>query len=56
MDLYEGDMLIAALRMQSDDPSATGTSTGCYKIIGSDDTSGDDPDGQFIGGFFPTYM
>lgn len=56
MDLYEGDVLIAALRMQSDDSSATGTSTGCYKIIGSDDTSWDDPDGQFIGGFFPTYM
>lgn len=56
MDLYEGDMLIAVVRMQSDDPSATGTSTGCYKIIGSDDTSGDDPDGQFIWWFFPTYM
>ena len=56
MDLYEWDMLIAAVRMQSDDIAAQNQNAWDYRVIGSDDTSWDDPDGQFIWWFFPTYM
>lgn len=55
-DLYEWDILTSIVRLQSDDPDSYNTSTGTFRIIGADDTSWDDPNGQYIWGFFPTYM
>lgn len=56
MDLYEWDILKPVVRLQSDDPAAAWQSAWTYRIIWADDTSGDDPDGQSIWWFFPTYM
>lgn len=55
LDLYEWDMLFWMIRLQSDDTNSV-WNRWHYRIIGANDASWDDPDGQYIGWLFPTYM